>query len=99
MREARSPGERLTPSQRRGIRHYLESRLAGAGEYYFYEDSFGDQPYETRNPVFLLKENGRTVELSAQSEVIRSVTRRLVHARYYVPHEYAAAVARLARKT
>jgi HD superfamily phosphohydrolase len=95
LREARSLEEVLSAAQRQRIRDHFEKRLPGSAEYYFFEDQFGDLPYDPRHPVFLVSEGGKRTELSARSEVIRGVMKKLVLARYYVPHEDAAVVQRL----
>ena len=91
----RALDEVLSPTQSRRIREYFDALLPGSSEYYFFEDQFGDLPYDPEEPVFLLAESGKRVELSARSEIIRGIMKKLVHARYYVPHEHAGAVAKL----
>jgi HD superfamily phosphohydrolase len=97
IHEANSIDEKLTSRQAQKIRDYFEARHPGSADYYFYEDQFGDLPYDPDQPVYLLTEKGRKEELSRRSEAIRGILHKLVQARYYVPHEHAAAALKLIR--
>lgn len=97
LREARSLDELFTPLQVRRIRDYFERRQPGSSGYYFFEDQFGDLPYDKDNPVFLVTDQGKREELSGRSEIIRGVMKKLVHARYYVPHECEADIQKILR--
>jgi HD superfamily phosphohydrolase len=99
LREARSLDELLSPRQTERIRAFLEERRPGSAEYYFFEDRFGDLPYDPQDPVYLLSDSGSRLELSARSELIQGITRKLVHARYYVPHEVEEDIKKLLKKS
>jgi HD superfamily phosphohydrolase len=93
--EARSIDEELSPKRRQRVREYFERRLKGSSDYYFIEDRIGTMPYDPSQPVWLLKENGAREDLGTRSRIIREVTRKLVHARYYVPAEDFPALQKL----
>lgn len=93
--EARSIDEQLSPRKRQRLREYFEKLHPGSSDYFFIEDSIGTLPYDPSQPVWLLRDSGSREDLSRRSQMIREITRKLVHARYYVPAEHAARVLKL----
>ncbi len=95
IREAHRIDEMYSGRQLKRVRDYFEKLHPGSADTLFFEDHFGNAPYDLEHPVHLLTPGGRLEELSARSEVIRAVTHKLVHARYYAPHEHAEKVLNL----
>jgi HD superfamily phosphohydrolase len=93
--EARSLDEQLNPKKRQRLREYFERLHPGSADYFFIEDSIGTLPYDASQPVWLLNEDGRRENLALRSKMIRDITQKLVHARYYVPSEHAAVVLKM----
>jgi HD superfamily phosphohydrolase len=93
--EAKSLEQQLSPKKCQRIRAYFEALRPGSADYYFIEDSIGTLPYDLGQPVWLLCEDGRREDLARRSQMIRDITQKLVHARYYVPMEHVSAVQKL----
>jgi HD superfamily phosphohydrolase len=93
--EAKTLEEQLSPKKRQRIRDYFERLHPGSADYFFIEDSIGTMPYDPSQPVWLLGEDGRREDLARRSKIIRDITQKLVHARYYVPAEHAAALQKI----
>jgi hypothetical protein len=93
--EAKSIDEELAPKTRQKARDYFEKRLRGSAEFYFIEDHIGNLPYDPEEPVWLLRENGKREDLARRSQMIRFIMKPLVHARYYVPAEHGATLAKI----
>ena len=93
--EAKSLGEQLSPKKCRRMRDYFERLHPGSSDYFFIEDSIGNMPYDPAQPVWLLREDGKREELAARSRMVRDITQKLVHARYYVPSEHAGMILKM----
>lgn len=93
--EAKSLDEQLSPKKCQKMRDYFERLHPGSSDYFFIEDSIGTLPYDPSQPVWILKEDGKREDLARRSQMIRDITQKLVHARYYVPSEHAPAILKM----
>lgn len=93
--EAKSLDEQLSPKKCQRMRDYFERLHPGSSDYFFIEDSIGTLPYDPAQPVWLLREDGKKEDLARRSLMIRDITQKLVHARYYVPAEHAPAILKM----
>jgi putative nucleotidyltransferase with HDIG domain len=92
--EAQTLDQDLSPRLRQRVREHFEKKLPGSAELFFIEDRLGSAPYDLSEPVFVAKEEGEE-ELSRRSRVVRDIAGKNLHARYYVPAEDVAAVAKI----
>ncbi|MGH7442471.1 MAG: hypothetical protein ACREKE_07360, partial [bacterium] len=85
------PGPDLPKPVRARVHAWFERRQGGSAGSLFIEDRLEASPYDRRHPILVVGPGGAR-ELSRLSAVVRGIAVHQVHARYYVPARYLAAV-------